>query len=42
MELESEISGVKDWYNFSMRYGYFHGAEIIDGGGTFSIAPFDV
>ncbi len=42
MELESEISGAKDWYNFSMRYGYFHGAEIIDGGGTFSIAPFDV
>ena len=42
MEIVSETSGFKDWYNFSMRYGYFHGAEIIDGGGTYSIAPFDV
>jgi hypothetical protein len=42
MELISETSGIRDWYNFSMRYGYFHGAEIIDGGGTYSIAPFNV
>ena len=42
MELISETTGIKDWYNFSMRYGYFHGAEIIDGGGTYSIAPFNV
>jgi len=28
-----------DWYNFSMRYGYFEGVEIVEGGGTSSIAP---
>ena len=42
MELTSNSTGAKDWYNFSMRYGYFHGAEIIDGGGTYSISPYNV
>lgn len=42
MELTSDATGSKDWYNFSMKYGYFHGAEIVEGGGTYSIAPFDV
>ncbi len=42
MEVTSEATGGKDWYNFSMRYGYFHGVEIVDGGGTYSIAPFNV
>ena len=42
MELSSNNTGIKDWYNFSMRYGYFHGAEIIDGGGTYSISPYNV
>tara|TARA_B110000196_G_C21153124_1_gene671116 strand:- start:3096 stop:5990 length:2895 start_codon:yes stop_codon:yes gene_type:complete len=42
MELVSNSTGIKDWYNFSMKYGYFHGAEIIEGGGTYSISPYDV
>ena len=42
MEINSNITGSNDWYNFSMRYGYFHGVEIVNGGGTYSISPYDV
>jgi len=42
MEINSNFSGSSDWYNFSMKYGYFHGVEIVNGGGTFSISPYDV
>ena len=42
MELNSNLTGTNDWYNFSMKYGYFHGVEIIEGGGTYSISPYDV
>ena len=31
--------GGYDWYYFSMRYGYFEGVEIVEGGGASSIAP---
>jgi len=41
MELNSNLTGTNDWYNFSMKYGYFHGVEIIEGGGTSSISPYD-
>ena len=30
---------VLDWYNFSLRYGNYDGAEIIQGGGSSSISP---
>lgn len=42
MELNSNLTGTNDWYNFSMKYGYFHGVEIVEGGGTYSISPYDV
>ena len=42
MEINSNNTGSSDWYNFSMRYGYFHGVEIVEGGGTYSISPYDV
>ena len=42
MEINSNITGSSDWYNFSMKYGYFHGVEIVEGGGTYSISPYDV
>ena len=42
MELNSNLTGTNDWYNFSMKYGYFHGVEIAEGGGTYSISPYDV
>ena len=28
-----------DWYNFSLRYGFFDGAAIVEGGGVSSIEP---
>tara|TARA_X000000368_G_scaffold214132_3_gene169164 strand:- start:8534 stop:10600 length:2067 start_codon:yes stop_codon:yes gene_type:complete len=28
-----------DWYNFSLRYGFFDGAVIVEGGGVSSIEP---
>jgi hypothetical protein len=42
MELITGSDGRQDWYNFSMKYGYHHEAEIVEGGGIFSISPFDV
>ena len=42
MEIKSNNTGSIDWYNFSMKYGYFHGVEIVEGGGTYSISPYDV
>ena len=42
MELTADSDGRQDWYNFSMKYGYHHEAEIVEGGGIFSISPFDV
>ena len=39
MSLIYDQGGRYDWYNFSMRYGYFEGVEIVEGGGSSSIAP---
>jgi len=39
MSLVSNQGDVLDWYNFSMRYGYFEGVEIVQGGGSSSIVP---
>ena len=42
MEIKSNSTESNDWYNFSMKYGYYHGVEILNGGGTYSISPYDV
>jgi hypothetical protein len=42
MQLTSESDGSKDWYNFSLEYGFFHAATIDEGGGNASLSPGDV
>ena len=42
MQLISESDGSKDWYNFSLEYGFFHAATIDEGGGNASLSPGDV
>ena len=39
MSIESDQGRILDWYNFSMRYGYYEGVEIVRGGGVSSIVP---
>lgn len=39
MSISSDQGGILDWYNFSMRYGYFEGVEIVRGGGVASMVP---
>ena len=39
MSIASNHGEILDWYNFSMRYGYFEGVEIVQGGGVSSIVP---
>ncbi len=39
MSIESDHGEILDWYNFSMRYGYSEGVEIVQGGGVSSIVP---
>ncbi len=39
MSITSEQGEILDWYNFSMRYGYYEGVEIDQGGGVSSIVP---
>ena len=39
MSIVSDQGEVLDWYNFSMRYGYYEGVEIVQGGGLSSIVP---
>ena len=34
--------GSKDWYNFSLRYGFHYEAGIVSGGGNASISPGEV
>ena len=42
MQLTSESDGSKDWYNFSLEYGFYHSATIDEGGGNASLSPGDV
>jgi len=39
MSIASDQGEILDWYNFSMRYGYYEGVEIVQGGGVSSIVP---
>ena len=39
MSIASDQGEILDWYNFSMRYGYYEGVEIVQGGGVSSIIP---
>jgi len=39
MSIVSDQGDVVDWCNFSLRYGYFEGVEIVQGGGLSSIVP---
>ena len=39
LSIVSDQGEIFDWYNFSMRYGYFEGIEIVQGGGVSSIVP---
>ena len=39
MSIASDQGEILDWYNFSMRYGYYEGVEIDQGGGVSSIVP---
>ena len=39
MSIASDQGEILDWYNFSMRYGYYEGVEIVQGGGVSSIMP---
>ena len=32
MSIASDQGEILDWYNFSMRYGYYEGVEIVQGG----------
>jgi len=42
MQLTSGSDGSRDWYNFSLRYGFYHGASIEVGGGNASLSPGEV
>ena len=42
MQLTSGSDGSRDWYNFSLRYGFHHGASIEEGGGNASLSPGEV
>ena len=39
MSIASDQGEILDWYNFSMRYGYYEGVDIVQGGGVSSIVP---
>jgi len=39
MRVQSLDNASSDWYNFSLRYGFFDGASIVEGGGVSSIEP---
>ena len=39
MRVQSLDNSSSDWYNFSLRYGFFDGAAIEEGGGISSIEP---
>ncbi|MBK70408.1 MAG: hypothetical protein CMB53_03310 [Euryarchaeota archaeon] len=39
MMVQSLGNSSSDWYNFSLRYGFFDGATIVEGGGVSSIEP---
>ena len=39
MKAQSLENQSSDWYNFSLRYGFYDGASIIEGGGVSSIEP---
>tara|TARA_Y100000991_G_scaffold56178_1_gene41054 strand:+ start:9922 stop:11586 length:1665 start_codon:yes stop_codon:yes gene_type:complete len=39
MSIVSDQGEILDWYNFSMRYGYYEGVDIVQGGGVSSIVP---
>ena len=39
ISIASDQGEILDWYNFSMRYGYYEGVEIVQGGGVSSIVP---
>ena len=42
MQLTSGLDESRDWYNFSLEYGFYHGATIDEGGGNASLSPGDV
>jgi len=42
MQLISGSDGSRDWYNFSLEYGYHHAATIDEGGGNASLSPGEV
>ena len=39
MKAQSLENQSSDWYNFSLRYGFYDGASIVEGGGISSIEP---
>lgn len=39
MKAQSLENQSTDWYNFSLRYGFYDGASIVEGGGISSIEP---
>ncbi len=39
MKAQSLDNQSSDWYNFSLRYGFYDGASIVEGGGISSIEP---
>ncbi len=42
MRLTTGSDGMRDWYNFSLEYGFYHAATIDEGGGNASLPPDEV
>jgi len=42
MQLTSGSDNSRDWYNFSLEYGYYYAATIDEGGGNASLSPGEV
>ena len=42
MRLTTGSDGGRDWYNFSLEYGFYHAAAIDEGGGNASLSPGEV